>query len=45
MEAAKSLRNYGLEIKNVELRTGLTTKEVGQFSFGGAHGGSGCVDL
>jgi hypothetical protein len=32
-EAAKSLANYGLEIKNVELRTGLTTKEVGQFSF------------
>src|SRR5271157_4949706 len=32
-EAAKSLANYGLEIKNVELRTGLTTKEVGQFGF------------
>jgi len=32
-EAAKSLANYGLEIKNVELRTGFTTKEVGQFSF------------
>ena len=32
-EAAKSLANYGLEIKNVELRSGLTTKEVGQFGF------------
>jgi hypothetical protein len=32
-EAAKSLGNYGLEVKNVELRTGLTSKEVGQFSF------------
>jgi hypothetical protein len=32
-EAAKSLASYGLEIKNVELRTGLTSKEVGQFGF------------
>jgi len=32
-EAAKSLASYGLEIKNVELRTGFTTKEVGQFGF------------
>ena len=32
-EAAKSLGEYGLQIKNVELRTGLTSKEVGQFGF------------
>ena len=31
--AAKSLGEYGLEIENVHLRTGLTTKEVGQFSY------------
>jgi hypothetical protein len=32
-DAAKSLGEYGLQIKNVELRTGLAAKEVGQFSF------------
>ena len=32
-EAAKSLGEYGLQIKDVELRTGLTAKEVGQFGF------------
>jgi len=32
-EAAKSLAEYGLQIKNVELRTGFTSKEVGQFGF------------
>src|SRR5664280_1634254 len=31
--AAKSLGEYGMEIKNVELRTGMTSKEVGQFGF------------
>jgi hypothetical protein len=33
MEAAKSLGEYGLQIQNVALRTGLSTKEVGQFGF------------
>ena len=28
-----SLGEYGTHIKDVELRTGLTAKEVGQFSF------------
>jgi hypothetical protein len=32
-EATKSLAEYGLRIKDVELRTGFTVKEVGQFSF------------
>src|ERR1035438_959784 len=32
-EAAKSLGEYGTRIKDVELRTGLTAKEVGQFGF------------
>jgi len=32
-EAAKSLGEYGMQIRNVELRTGLTSKEVGQFSY------------
>lgn len=31
--AAKSLGEYGVQIKDVELRTGMTAKEVGQFSF------------
>jgi len=31
--AAKSLGEYGMEIKNVELRTGMSSKEVGQFGF------------
>jgi hypothetical protein len=32
-EAAKSLGEYGVRVKDAELRTGLTAKEVGQFSF------------
>ena len=32
-EAAKSLGAYGTQVKDAELRTGLTAKEVGQFSF------------
>src|SRR5579885_1385671 len=32
-EAAKSLGAYGVQVKDAELRTGLTAKEVGQFSF------------
>ena len=32
-EAAKSLGDYGTQIQNVALRTGLTAKEVEQFSF------------
>ena len=32
-EAAKSLGEYGVQVKDAELRTGLTAKEVGQFGF------------
>jgi hypothetical protein len=32
-DAAKSLGEYGVQIKDAELRTGLTAKEVGQFGF------------
>jgi len=32
-EAAKSLGAYGTQVKDVELRTGLAAKEVGQFGF------------
>jgi hypothetical protein len=32
-EAAKSLGEYGTRVKDAELRTGLTAKEVGQFGF------------
>src|SRR5664279_297873 len=32
-EAAKSLGEYGVMVKDAELRTGLTAKEVGQFGF------------
>jgi hypothetical protein len=32
-EAAKSLGQSGVRIRDVELRTGLTPKEVGQFGF------------
>ncbi len=32
-EAAKGLAEYGLRIRDTELRTGLTAKEVGQFDF------------
>ena len=32
-EAAKSLGEYGARVKDAELRTGLTAKEVGQFGF------------
>jgi hypothetical protein len=32
-DASKSLGAYATEIQNTALRTGLTTKEVGQFSF------------
>jgi hypothetical protein len=32
-ESAKSLGEYGRQIKDAELRTGLTSKEVGQFGF------------
>lgn len=31
--AAKSLGEWGIAIQNVELRTGLSAKEIGQFSF------------
>jgi hypothetical protein len=43
-EAAKSLGEYGVRIRDVELRTGLTAKEVGQFGFA-ARGGPGHHDL
>ena len=36
-EAAKSLGAYGTQVKDAELRTGLTAKEVGQFSFAANH--------
>lgn len=32
-EAAHSLGEYGTQIENISLRTGLSTKEVGQFSY------------
>ena len=32
-ESAKSLAEYGLQIENAHLRTGLTVTEVGQFSY------------
>jgi hypothetical protein len=32
-EMAKSLGEYGIQIRDVELRTGLSAKEVGQFGF------------
>jgi len=32
-EAAKSLGEYATRVRDVELRTGLTSKEVGQFGF------------
>src|ERR1035438_9523019 len=32
-EAVKSLGAYGTQVKDAELRTGLTAKEVGQFGF------------
>jgi hypothetical protein len=32
-EAAKALGEYGVQIRDVELRTGLAAKEVGQYSF------------
>jgi hypothetical protein len=32
-EAAKSLGEYGVRIRDVELRTGLAAKEVGQYGF------------
>jgi vacuolar-type H+-ATPase subunit H len=32
-EAAKSLGEFGVQVKDAELRTGLTSKEVGQFGF------------
>ena len=44
-EAAKSLGEYGVRIRDVELRTGLTAKEVGQFGYCGACGGPGHHDL
>ena len=31
--AAKSLGEYGVQIRDVELRTGMSAKEVGQFSY------------
>src|ERR1019366_8852102 len=33
LQAAKSLGEYGTRVKDAELRTGLTAKEVGQFGF------------
>jgi hypothetical protein len=38
--AAKSLGEYGIQVRDVSLRTGLTTKEVGQFSFAAKAAGS-----
>ena len=38
-EAAKSLAEYGRGIRNVELRTGLSAKEVGQFGFAAKSAG------
>src|SRR5579885_358060 len=32
-EAAKSLGEYGVQVRDVEVRTGLSAKEVGQFGF------------
>jgi hypothetical protein len=32
-EAAKRVGEYGVQIRDVQLRTGFTTKEVGQFGF------------
>jgi hypothetical protein len=32
-EAAKALGEYGVQIRDVQLRTGLAAKEVGQYSF------------
>lgn len=43
-EAAKSLAEYGLRVKDAELRTGLTAREVGQFGFA-ARNRSGYLDL
>jgi hypothetical protein len=39
-EAAKSLGEYGIQVRDVELRTGLTAKEVGQFGFAARAAGS-----
>lgn len=33
VESLKSLAQYGIAVRDVELRTGLTAKEVGQFTF------------
>ena len=33
LAATRSLADYGVEIRDVQLRTGLAAKEVGQFSF------------
>ena len=40
-EAAKSLGEYGTRVKDAELRTGLTAKEVGQFGFAALRGRAG----
>ena len=39
-EAAKSLGEYGTQIENTAIRMGLTTKEVGQFSFAAKAAGT-----
>ena len=38
IQAAKSLGEYGVQIKDVELRTGMSAKEVGQFAFAAKAG-------
>jgi hypothetical protein len=38
--AAKGLGEYGVQIRDVELRTGLTAKEVGQFSYAAKAAGA-----
>src|SRR5207253_10136231 len=39
-EAAKSQGEYGIQIRDTELRTGLAAKEVGQFRFAMKAAGS-----
>jgi hypothetical protein len=40
VEAARGLAEYGIGIRDVGLRTGLSSKEVGQFSFAAKAAGS-----
>src|SRR5262249_41365664 len=38
--ATRSLADYGIQTQAIALKTGLTTKEVGQFSFAARSAGS-----